>query len=91
MDPMDHRRAEHSGSWADRTDDPHLDHRPRRGPPPGAEAAADANLRLSPHLHLVVVDGAWYEDGGELAWEGLGHLGTSEVAAIESGRRTHAV
>jgi Putative transposase len=37
-----------------------------------------SDLRLNPHLHLVVLDGAWYEDGGELAWEGLSHLGTSQ-------------
>jgi hypothetical protein len=37
---------------------------------------------LNPHLHLVVLDGAWHEDGGELAWEGLGHLRTSEVGEV---------
>jgi Putative transposase/Transposase zinc-binding domain len=41
-----------------------------------------SDLRLNPHLHLVVLDGAWHEDGGELAWEGLGHLGTSEVGEV---------
>jgi hypothetical protein len=41
-----------------------------------------SDLRLNPHLHLVVLDGAWYEDGGELAWEGLGHLGTREVGEV---------
>ncbi len=41
-----------------------------------------SDLRLNPHLHLVVLDGAWYEDGGDLAWEGLSHLGTSEVGAV---------
>jgi hypothetical protein len=30
-----------------------------------------SDLRLNPHLHMVVLDGAWYEDGGELGWEGL--------------------
>lgn len=43
---------------------------------------ASSDLRLNPHLHLVVLDGAWYEDGGELAWEGLSHLGTSEVGEV---------
>jgi hypothetical protein len=38
--------------------------------------------RLNPHMHLVVLDGAWYEDGGELAWEGLSHLGTREVGEV---------
>jgi hypothetical protein len=41
-----------------------------------------SDLRLNPHLHLVVLDGVWYEDGGELAWEGLSHLGTSEVGEV---------
>jgi hypothetical protein len=41
-----------------------------------------SDLRLNPHLHLVVLDGAWYEDGGELAWEGLSHLGTREVGEV---------
>ena len=39
-------------------------------------------LRLNPHLHLIALDGAWREDGGELAWEGLGHLRTSEVGEV---------
>jgi len=30
----------------------------------------------------VVLDRASYEDGGELAWEGLSHLGTSEVREV---------
>ena len=41
-----------------------------------------SDLRLNPHLHLVVLDGAWHEDGGELVWEGLGHLGTREVGEV---------
>ena len=41
-----------------------------------------SDLRLNPHLHLVVLDGAWHEEGGELAWEGLSHLGTSEVGEV---------
>ena len=39
-------------------------------------------LRLNPHLHLVALDGAWHEQGGELCWQGLGHLQTSEVGAV---------
>jgi len=31
---------------------------------------------------VVVLDGAWYEEGGELCWAGLGHLGTSEVGSV---------
>ena len=41
-----------------------------------------SDLRLNPHLHVVVLDGAWYEEGDELCWVGLGHLGTSEVGAV---------
>jgi hypothetical protein len=41
-----------------------------------------SDLRLNPHLHVVVLDGAWYEEGDELCWEGLGHLGTSEVGSV---------
>ena len=56
---------------------------------PGAKSGAvtvvqrtSSDLRLNPHLHLIVLDGAWHEDGGELAWEGLGHLRTSEVGEV---------
>jgi hypothetical protein len=35
-----------------------------------------------PHLHLSALDGAWREDAGELGWEGLGHLRTSEVGEV---------
>jgi hypothetical protein len=31
---------------------------------------------------VVSLDGAWYEEGGELYWWGLGHLKTSEVGAV---------
>jgi len=41
-----------------------------------------SDLRLNPHLHLVGLDGAWHEQGGELCWQGLGHLKTSEVGAV---------
>ena len=33
-----------------------------------------SDLRLNPHLHLVALDGAWHDQGGELSWQGLGHL-----------------
>ena len=36
-----------------------------------------SDMRLNPHLHAVVLDGAWYEQGGELCWQGLSHLKTS--------------
>jgi hypothetical protein len=41
-----------------------------------------SDLRLNPQLHLVALDGAWHERGGELSWQGLGHLQTSEVGAV---------
>ena len=41
-----------------------------------------SDLRLNPHLHLVALDGAWHEQGGELCWQGLGHLQTSEIGAV---------
>ena len=30
----------------------------------------------------MVLDGAWYEEGDELCWAGLGHLGTGEVGGV---------
>jgi hypothetical protein len=51
----------------------------------GAVAAmqrTSSDLRLDPHLHLIALDGTWREDGGELAWERLGHLRTSEVGEV---------
>jgi hypothetical protein len=41
-----------------------------------------SDLRLNPHLHLVVLDGAWHEQGAELAWQALGHLKTSEGQCV---------
>ena len=41
-----------------------------------------SDLRLNPHLHAVVLDGAWHEQDDELYWLGLGHLKTSEVGAV---------
>jgi hypothetical protein len=31
---------------------------------------------------VVALDGAWYEQGGELSWQRLSHLQTSEVGAV---------
>ena len=31
---------------------------------------------------MIALDGAWCEKDGELAWEGLGHLRTSEVGEV---------
>jgi len=36
----------------------------------------------NPHVHMVAPDGAWYEEGAELAWQALGHLTTSEVGEV---------
>jgi hypothetical protein len=36
----------------------------------------------APHLHMIVLDGTWREEGGELAFEGLSHLRTSEVGEV---------
>lgn len=41
-----------------------------------------SDLRLNPHLHLIALDGTWREQDGELAWEGFGHLRTSEVGEV---------
>jgi len=41
-----------------------------------------SDLRLNPHLHALLLDGAWHEAGGELAWQGLGHLQTGEVGDV---------
>jgi hypothetical protein len=47
-----------------------------------AVQTTSSDLRLNPHLHLVALDGAWHEEGGELCWQGLAHLKTSEVGAV---------
>ncbi len=39
-------------------------------------------MRLNPHLHTIALDGAWHEQGSELAFAGLGHLKTSEVGDV---------
>jgi hypothetical protein len=31
-----------------------------------------SDLRLNPHLHLVALDGAYHEQGADLAWQALG-------------------
>jgi hypothetical protein len=41
-----------------------------------------SDLRLNPHLHVVFLDGAYHQDGGELAWRELGHLQTREVGEV---------
>ncbi len=41
-----------------------------------------SDLRLNPHAHVVSLDRAWYEEGGELCWWSLGHLKTSEVGDV---------
>jgi hypothetical protein len=34
---------------------------------------------------MIVLDGTWCEKGGELAWEGLWHLRTSDVGEVLEG------
>ena len=41
-----------------------------------------SDLRLNPHLHVVFLDGAYHEQGAELAWQALGHLQTREVGQV---------
>ena len=43
---------------------------------------ASSDMRLNPHLHTIVLDGAWSEQGSELVFAGLGHLKTSEVGDV---------
>src|SRR5262249_24161061 len=66
-------------------------HAPPRGEGGGLGAKSGAvtavqrtssDLRLNPHLHVIALDGAWREQDGGLAWEGLGDLGTSEVGEV---------
>jgi hypothetical protein len=35
-----------------------------------------SDLRLNPHLNVVFLDGAYLEQGTELAWRQLEHLGS---------------
>src|ERR687898_3721 len=64
---------------------------PRAPPARPAEATEGAftavqrtssDMRLNPHLHTIALDGTWHEDGGELVWQGLGHLQTREVGDV---------
>ena len=41
-----------------------------------------SDLRLNPHLHTIALDGAWYDQGSELLFAGLGHLKTREVGDV---------
>jgi hypothetical protein len=41
-----------------------------------------SDMRLNPHLHVVFLDGAYHEQGGDLAWEELCHLKTREVGDV---------
>jgi len=41
-----------------------------------------SDLRLNPHLHVVFLDGAYHEQGPQLAWQALGHLQTHEVGQV---------
>lgn len=41
-----------------------------------------SDLRLNPHLHVIFLDGAYHEAGGEIVWEQLAHLRTREVGNV---------
>ena len=41
-----------------------------------------SDMRLNPHLHAVVLGGAWHEEGRELLFQALGHLKTNEVGEV---------
>ena len=47
-----------------------------------ARAAKEDGPGAKTGLHIIVLDGTWREQDGEFAWEGLGHLGTSEVGEV---------
>ncbi len=52
---------------------------PGRAPKTGAVAVVQrtsSDLRLNPHLNVVFLDGAYLEQGTELAWRQLEHLGS---------------
>ena len=56
-----------------------------RGAKTGAVAVVQrtsSDLRLNPHLHVVVLDGTWRERAGELVWPGLRHLKTRDVGEV---------
>jgi hypothetical protein len=38
-----------------------------------------SDLRLNPHLHVVLLDGVYYEQGPQLAWHAIGHRQTREI------------
>ena len=41
-----------------------------------------SDLRLNPHLHVVLLDGAYDEHHGRLVWSQLDHLRTREVGEV---------
>src|SRR5271170_1946192 len=41
-----------------------------------------ADLRRSPHRHVVLLDDAYHEDDAALVWQELGHLKTREVGEV---------
>jgi hypothetical protein len=41
-----------------------------------------SDLRLNPHLHVLLLDGTYHEQGGELVWRELGRLSTPEVGEV---------
>ena len=59
-----------------------------RGVPHGKTGSAtvvqrtSSDLRLNPHLHTVLLDGAYHQHEGAIAWQELGHLHTREVGEV---------
>ena len=41
-----------------------------------------SDLRLNPHLHVVFLDGAYREQGADLVFRALSHLGTRDVGEV---------
>jgi hypothetical protein len=41
-----------------------------------------SDLRINPHLHVVFLDGAYREQGAELVFRALSHLGTRDVGEV---------
>ncbi len=41
-----------------------------------------SDMRLNPHLHAVVIDGAFVEREGQIVFEARGHLRTADVGAV---------
>jgi hypothetical protein len=43
---------------------------------------SSSDMRLNPHLHTVVLDGAYQQNGDALTWTELGHIKTRDVGEV---------